>query len=116
MCVSVCKLTETSPEQLQEVTLKLAKGGRNTEEETDERLWNKHTCACRHAERRRSGHLLGEVVHEPVGVLRGEQQLPLVGLRHAVTLEAVLSTRETNTLKVTGKQNTKRTNMITTRM
>lgn len=36
----MCKLTETSPEQLQEVTLELAERGGNPEEETDERLWN----------------------------------------------------------------------------
>lgn len=37
---------------------------------------------------------LGEVVHELGGVLRGQQQLPLVGLGHAVTLEAILSHKQ----------------------
>lgn len=41
---------------------------------------------------------LREVVHELGGVLRGQQQLPLVGLGHAVALEAILcSTNRTET-------------------
>lgn len=61
---------------------------------------------------KREGNLLGEIVHEPVGVLRGQQQLPLVGLGHAVTLKAILKTKHKLARKQQQQQQQQRTREI----
>lgn len=40
---------------------------------------------------------LREMIHELCGVFWGQQQLPLVGLGHAVTLEAILAPKQNKT-------------------